>query len=145
VIGVPGPVLTTPATEAIMRVPKATAGVRLGCHDASRLVGATFGLAVIGRLQPLFASRLTALAASAVPAPHPCGPHLIGAALEVSPGQDRRQRRGGLKFTTPPQSAFSSVGAPDALVAAGSIAASKRAPPCCCPLNLWKAIEACFG
>src|SRR5207244_4561660 len=53
---------SAPATEAIMGVvPKAKAGVGSAVNDASRLVGATLGVAVIGSVyNSLFTSRLSA-------------------------------------------------------------------------------------
>jgi EmrB/QacA subfamily drug resistance transporter len=78
---------SAPATEAIMGVvPKAKAGVGSAVNDASRLLGATLGVAVIGSVyNSLFASRLTASLPAAVPAPAAQAAHSsIGAALEVA-------------------------------------------------------------
>jgi EmrB/QacA subfamily drug resistance transporter len=88
VIGGTGTGFTSaPATEAIMGVvPKAKAGVGSAVNDASRLVGATLGVAVIGSVySSLFASRLTASLPAAVPAPAAQAAHdSIGAAFEVA-------------------------------------------------------------
>ena len=78
---------SAPATEAIMgAVPKAKAGVGSAVNDASRLVGATLGVAVIGSVyNSLFSSRLTASLPAAVPARAAQASHdSIGAALEVA-------------------------------------------------------------
>ena len=78
---------SAPATEAIMGVvPKAKAGVGSAINDASRLVGATLGVAVIGSVfNSLFSSRLTASLPAAVPAPAAHAAHSsIGAALEAA-------------------------------------------------------------
>jgi predicted MFS family arabinose efflux permease len=80
---------SAPATEAIMGVvPKAKAGVGSALNDASRLLGATLGVAVIGSVyNSLFASRLTASLPAAVPAPAARTAHSsIGAAFEVAHG-----------------------------------------------------------
>ena len=60
---------SAPATEAIMGVvPKAKAGVGSAVNDATRLLGGTLGVAVIGSIYAsLYASRLT----SALPAGFP--------------------------------------------------------------------------
>ena len=52
---------SAPATEAIMGVvPKAKAGVGSAVNDATRLLGGTLGVAVIGSTYAsLYASRLT--------------------------------------------------------------------------------------
>ena len=65
---------SAPATEAIMGVvPKAKAGVGSAVNDATRLLGGTLGVAVIGSVYAsLYASRLT----SALPAG--CRPPSIG-------------------------------------------------------------------
>ncbi|MFL5335504.1 MAG: MFS transporter [Geminicoccaceae bacterium] len=78
---------SAPATEAIMGVvPKAKAGVGSAVNDASRLVGATLGVAVIGSVyNSLFASRLTASLPAGVPGPAAQTAHSsVGAALEVA-------------------------------------------------------------
>jgi EmrB/QacA subfamily drug resistance transporter len=61
---------SAPATEAIIGVvPKAKAGVGSAVNDATRLLGGTLGVAVIGSVYAsLYASRLTHLLSGAVPA-----------------------------------------------------------------------------
>ena len=61
---------SAPATEAIMGVvPKAKAGVGSAVNDATRLLGATLGVAVIGSVYAsLYASRLTAALPAGLPA-----------------------------------------------------------------------------
>jgi hypothetical protein len=61
---------SAPATEAIMGVvPKAKAGVGSAVNDATRLSGATLGVAVIGSVYAsLYASRLTAALPTRLPA-----------------------------------------------------------------------------
>jgi hypothetical protein len=78
---------SAPATEAIMGVvPKAKAGVGSAVNDATRLLGGTLGVAVIGSVYAsLYASRLT----SALPVGLPAGvartAHAsLGAALTVA-------------------------------------------------------------
>src|SRR3954453_1439019 len=73
---------SAPATEAIMGVvPKAKAGVGSAVNDATRLLGGTLGVAVIGSVYAsLYASRLTSALPSGLPAgvpttpPHSAGP-----------------------------------------------------------------------
>src|SRR5262245_30783278 len=62
---------SAPATEAIMGVvPRAKAGVGSAVNDATRLVGGTLGVAVIGSVYAsVYASRLTATTPPAVPGP----------------------------------------------------------------------------
>jgi EmrB/QacA subfamily drug resistance transporter len=88
VVGGSGTGLTSaPATEAIMGVvPKAKAGVGSAVNDASRLVGATLGVAVIGSVyNSLFSSHLSASLPAAMPAPAAQAAHSsIGAAFEVA-------------------------------------------------------------
>jgi EmrB/QacA subfamily drug resistance transporter len=78
---------SAPATEAIMGVvPKAKAGVGSAVNDATRLLGATLGVAVIGSV---FASLYTAGLKSSIPAGLPAGVSRtvhasIGAALSVA-------------------------------------------------------------
>jgi EmrB/QacA subfamily drug resistance transporter len=81
--------VSAPATEAIMGVvPKAKAGVGSAVNDATRLLGTTLGVAVIGSVYAsLFAGRLT----SDLPAALPRGlAHVahnsVGAALDVAHG-----------------------------------------------------------
>src|SRR5205807_1143221 len=61
--------VSAPATEAIMGVvPKAKAGVGSAVNDATRLLGTTVGVAVIGSVYAsLFASRLTSAMPAALP------------------------------------------------------------------------------
>ena len=61
---------SAPATEAIMGVvPKAKAGVGSAINDATRLLGGTLGVAVIGSVYAsLYASRLTELLPAGLPA-----------------------------------------------------------------------------
>src|SRR5213596_2518179 len=61
---------SAPATEAIMGVvPKAKAGVGSAVNDATRLLGGTLGVAVIGSVYAsLYASRLTSALPSGLPA-----------------------------------------------------------------------------
>jgi hypothetical protein len=61
---------SAPATEAIMGVvPKAKAGVGSAMNDATRLLGGTLGVAVIGSVfASLYASRLGDLLPAAIPA-----------------------------------------------------------------------------
>jgi len=80
---------SAPATEAIMGVvPKAKAGVGSAVNDATRLLGGTLGVAVIGSVfASLYASRL----ASGLPAGLPTAAahtahESVGAALAVSGG-----------------------------------------------------------
>jgi len=63
--------ITAPATEAIMgAVAKEKAGVGSAVNDATRLFGATLGVAVIGSIAAsLYASRLGATLPSGLPAP----------------------------------------------------------------------------
>jgi hypothetical protein len=79
--------VSAPATEAIMGVvPKAKAGVGSAVNDATRLLGSTLGVAVIGSVYAsLYASKLT----SALPARLPTGlgrnaQDSVGAALEIA-------------------------------------------------------------
>src|SRR5207253_2413274 len=61
---------SAPATEAIMGVvPRAKAGVGSAVNDATRLLGATLGVAVIGSVYAsLYASRLTSALPAGLPA-----------------------------------------------------------------------------
>jgi hypothetical protein len=60
---------SAPATEAILGVvPKEKAGIGSAINDASRLLGGTLGVAVIGSVYAsLYAARLTARQPSALP------------------------------------------------------------------------------
>jgi len=78
--------VSAPATEAIMGVvPKAKAGVGSAVNDATRLLGSTLGVAVIGSVYAsLYSSRLTSTLPPGIPS------HLasaardsVGAALEI--------------------------------------------------------------
>ena len=78
---------SAPATEAIMGVvPKAKAGAGSAVNDATRLLGGTLGVAVIGSVYAsLYASRLTGALPSTLPAGVARTAHAsIGAALTVS-------------------------------------------------------------
>jgi EmrB/QacA subfamily drug resistance transporter len=78
---------SAPATEAIMGVvPKAKAGVGSAVNDATRLLGGTLGVAVIGSVYAsLYASRLTSELGSGVPATVARTAHTsLGAALTVA-------------------------------------------------------------
>jgi EmrB/QacA subfamily drug resistance transporter len=78
---------SAPATEAIMGVvPRAKAGVGSAVNDATRLLGGTLGVAVIGSVYAsVFASRLTATLPSALPGALNHAAHQsVGAALAVA-------------------------------------------------------------
>jgi EmrB/QacA subfamily drug resistance transporter len=78
---------SAPATEAIMGVvPKDKAGVGSAVNDATRLLGGTLGVAVIGSVYAsLYASRLTSALPSGLPKALTHAAHeSVGAALEVS-------------------------------------------------------------
>jgi hypothetical protein len=75
---------SAPATEAIMGVvPKAKAGVGSAVNDATRLLGGTLGVAVIGSVYAsLYASRLTSALPIGLPATDAQTAHQsVGAAL----------------------------------------------------------------
>ena len=75
---------SAPATEAIMGVvPRAKAGVGSAVNDATRLLGGTLGVAVIGSAYAsLYASRLTAALPTRLPASITHSAHAsVGAAL----------------------------------------------------------------
>jgi EmrB/QacA subfamily drug resistance transporter len=77
---------SAPATEAIMGVvPKAKAGVGSAVNDATRLLGGTLGVAVIGSVYAsLYAGRLTAALPAGLPADDAQTAHgSLGAALTV--------------------------------------------------------------
>ena len=88
VLGGSGMGLTSaPATEAIMGVvPKAKAGVGSAVNDATRLLGGTLGVAVIGSVYAsLYASRLTDSLPARLPAGLARNAHdSVGAALEIA-------------------------------------------------------------
>jgi hypothetical protein len=78
---------SAPATEAIMGVvPKAKAGVGSSVNDATRLLGGTLGVAVIGSVYAsLYASRLTGALPGGLPASIVRTAHAsVGAALTVA-------------------------------------------------------------
>jgi hypothetical protein len=78
---------SAPATEAIMGVvPKAKAGVGSAVNDATRLLGGTLGVAVIGSVYAsLYASRLTSRLPLGLPATVARTAHAsVGAALAVA-------------------------------------------------------------
>jgi hypothetical protein len=78
---------SAPATEAIMgAVPNAKAGVGSAVNDATRLLGGTLGVAVIGSVfASLYASRLTSRLPAALPASLAHAAHAsVGAALGVA-------------------------------------------------------------
>jgi hypothetical protein len=75
---------SAPATEAIMGVvPKTKAGVGSAVNEATRLLGGTLGVAVIGSVYAsLYASRLTSALPGGLPAPVDQAAHAsVGAAL----------------------------------------------------------------
>src|SRR5437764_7035130 len=78
---------SAPATEAIMGVvPKAKAGVGSAVNDATRLLGGTLGVAVMGSVYAsLYASRLAAALPIGLPATVARSTHAsVGAALTVA-------------------------------------------------------------
>ncbi len=78
---------SAPATEAIMGVvPKAKAGVGSAVNDATRLLGGTLGVAVIGSIYASFyASRLTSTLPALLPADVARSAHAsVGAALTAA-------------------------------------------------------------
>jgi EmrB/QacA subfamily drug resistance transporter len=78
---------SAPATEAIMGVvPTAKSGVGSAVNDATRLLGGTLGVAVIGSVYgSLYASRLATALPSGLPAPVARTAHeSVGAALTVA-------------------------------------------------------------
>ena len=78
---------SAPATEAIMGVvPKAKAGVGSAVNDATRLLGGTLGVAVIGSVYAsLYASRLTSALPAGLPATVARTAHAsVGAALTAA-------------------------------------------------------------
>jgi hypothetical protein len=83
---------SAPATEAIMGVvPKAKAGVGSAVNDATRLLGGTLGVAIIGSVYAsLYASRLTDSLPARLPAHLAQASHSsVGAALETARGVAR--------------------------------------------------------
>src|SRR4051794_8432374 len=78
---------SAPATEAIMGVvPKAKAGVGSAVNDATRLLGGTLGVAIIGSVYAsLYASRLTTALPAGLPAGAARSAHAsVGAAYTVA-------------------------------------------------------------
>jgi hypothetical protein len=78
---------SAPATEAIMGVvPKAKAGVGSAVNDATRLLGGTLGVAVIGSVYAsLYASRLTSALPTGLPAGVARTAHMsVGGALTLA-------------------------------------------------------------
>jgi EmrB/QacA subfamily drug resistance transporter len=78
---------SAPATEAIMGVvPKAKAGIGSAVNDATRLLGGTLGVAVIGSVYAsLYASRLTSALPAGLPAAVARAAHgSVGAALTAA-------------------------------------------------------------
>jgi EmrB/QacA subfamily drug resistance transporter len=87
VLGMGMGLTSAPATEAIMGVvPRAKAGVGSAVNDATRLLGGTLGVAVIGSVYvSLYASQLTATLPSSLPQPITRTAHAsIGAALTTA-------------------------------------------------------------
>jgi EmrB/QacA subfamily drug resistance transporter len=79
--------VSAPATEAIIGVvPRAKAGVGSAVNDATRLLGTTLGVAVIGSVYAsLYASRLTTALPAALPRHLASSAHdSVGAALEIA-------------------------------------------------------------
>jgi EmrB/QacA subfamily drug resistance transporter len=92
---------SAPATEAIMGVvSKAKAGVGSAVNDATRLLGGTLGVAVIGSIYAsLYASRLTKLLPVDLPTPLTRSAHAsLGAALTVA-SRLKSAGHGGLAST----------------------------------------------
>jgi EmrB/QacA subfamily drug resistance transporter len=80
---------SAPATEAIMGVvPKAKAGVGSAINDATRLLGGTLGVAVIGSVYAsLYANRLASILPARLPATLTRSAHeSVGAALTIASG-----------------------------------------------------------
>ena len=104
---------SAPATEAIMGVvPAAKAGVGSAVNDATRLLGGTLGVAVIGSVYAsLYASRLTSALPTGLPATLVRTAHAsVGAALTAA---GRLGSAGhpvlAWRFTTPPAPPSSTV------------------------------------
>jgi EmrB/QacA subfamily drug resistance transporter len=88
---------SAPATEAIMGVvPKEKAGVGSAVNDATRVLGATLGVAVIGSVYAsLYASRLTSSLPARLPRLLASGAHdSVGAALGIAGRLDRAGQAG---------------------------------------------------
>jgi len=87
VIGTGMGLTSAPATEAIMGVvPQAKAGVGSAVNEATRLLGGTLGVAVIGSVYAsLYASRLTSALPGGLPAPVDQAAHdSVGAAFATA-------------------------------------------------------------
>jgi hypothetical protein len=85
---------SAPATESVMgAVPRAKAGVGSAVNDATRILGGTLGVAVIGSIYAsLYTSRLSAALTAELPDPIASGAHSsVGAALA---GADRLEATG---------------------------------------------------
>jgi hypothetical protein len=112
-----------PATEAILGVvPTAKAGVGSAVNDATRLLGGTLGVAVIGSVYvSLYASRLTAALPPALPAAARSTAHAsVGAALGVASAlQDGGHTALGIAVHSAATSAFFHGFSAANLVAAG--------------------------
>ena len=94
---------SAPATEAIMGVvPKAKAGVGSAVNDATRLLGGTLGVAVIGSVYAsLYASRLTGALPTGLPASVVRTAHAsVGAALTAA-GKLAGLRPSGARVSRP--------------------------------------------
>ena len=107
---------SAPATEAIMGVvPKAKAGVGSAVNDATRLLGGTLGVAVIGSIYAsLYASRLTSELPARLPATvaptrtDPSAPRSPSPASLATPAIRRSPR----PSTTPPAQPSSTASTP---------------------------------
>jgi EmrB/QacA subfamily drug resistance transporter len=92
VVGTGMGLTSAPATEALMGVvPRAKAGVGSAVNEATRLLGATLGVAVIGSVYAsLYASRLTSALHGGVPASVDHAAHgSVGAAFATAEQLDR--------------------------------------------------------
>jgi predicted MFS family arabinose efflux permease len=132
---------SAPATEAIMGVvPRAKAGVGSAVNDATRLLGGTLGVAVIGSVYAsLFAGKLTGALPTSLPA------HVtetarssVGAALAVSSGLDQagQPALAGQVHDAASAAFFHGFSAGN-LVAAGAAAAGHCWPRLRCPPSRW--------
>jgi EmrB/QacA subfamily drug resistance transporter len=117
---------SAPATEAIMGVvPKAKAGVGSAMNDATRLLGGTLGVAVIGSVfASLYASRLGDLLPAALPSGAAAtAKESVGAAFAVAGEAGAAHPRVGAAIGEATSSAFLSGFHAGDLVAAGVAAA----------------------
>lgn len=112
---------TAPATEAIMgEVPKEKAGIGSAVNDATRQLGATLGVAVIGSVfSSLYVSRLDARATGVPPEAFDRARDSIGAAVAVA----AQLGPAGERFLGVAQGAFFSGFQAGCLVAAGVLLA----------------------